>query len=73
MGKVEYDTHKTPTITLSEADVDELEQTDWCEVETGLFLIKVDYDRLVVAKQIPYNCIKFGRKKGHKDNGKQSI
>ena len=73
MGKVEYDTHKIPTITLSEADVDELEQTDWCEVETGLFIIKADYDRLVVAKQIPYNCIKFNKKKGHKDNGKQSI
>lgn len=64
MAKVEYDTHGIPSIRLSSIDKEELEMTGTVQLDQNLWLLKTDEDvpRVVVLKQIPYNCIKFEEK-----------
>ena len=75
MAKVEYDTHKIPSIVLNPYEKEELEETGYVQVDEHLFVILTaeEPQRVVAAKQIPYNCIKFTeRKDGYEflfDNG----
>lgn len=64
MAKVEYDTHKTPSITLSLIDQEEIKETGYVQVDVNLFVMETDEDnpRLIVLKTVPYNKIGFENK-----------